>query len=205
MVLDAQALPQRRQIHLSWSCLHLVIQVHQHACPGGLISNFEGFLQIPVRLNVAARFRIPRNASCRPLRFLVFSRIRTSATRQNSAPPQIGSRPGVTLVVERVPATAELALTAMVLAVGLAVPLRPGRPAPPHDHRPCGALVLHSRPIDAHVLARADRDPRVWRDARRPPTGGIGGLQHLDLPAVVLGVFSSAGILRLTRAAMLTW
>ncbi len=112
--------------------------------------------------------------------------------------------PALTLVVERVPATAELALTAMVLAVGLAVPL--------------GVLAaLHRRTIiDRAALLFSilgQSMPTFWLGLiailvfgvtlRWLPTGGIGGLQHLILPAVVLGVFSSAGILRLTRAAML--
>ncbi|MHC4708527.1 MAG: ABC transporter permease, partial [Planctomycetota bacterium] len=41
----------------------------------------------------------------------------------------------------------------------------------------------------------------VWLDLL--PTSGRGGLKHLVLPAVTLGYALSAGILRLTRSAML--
>jgi len=112
--------------------------------------------------------------------------------------------PALALVLQRVPATAELALAAMVLAVAFAVPL--------------GVLAaLHRRSlIDRAALVFSilgQSMPTFWLGLiailvfgvtlRWLPTGGIGGLPHLILPALVLGVFSSAGITRLTRASVL--
>jgi len=112
--------------------------------------------------------------------------------------------PALALVLERVPATAELALTALSLAVGLAIPL--------------GVLAaLHRRTtVDRGALLFSiigQSMPTFWLGLlailvfgvflRWLPTGGIGGVRHLVLPATVLGVFSSAGITRLTRASVL--
>ncbi len=112
--------------------------------------------------------------------------------------------PALALVLERVPATAELALTALSLAVGLSVPL--------------GILAALRRRtfIDRAALLFTiigQSMPTFWLGLlailvfgvtlRWLPTGGMGGWAHLLLPATVLGVFSAAGITRLTRASVL--
>jgi peptide/nickel transport system permease protein len=112
--------------------------------------------------------------------------------------------PALSLVLDRVPATAELASAALLIAVGLAVPLG------------VAAALRRRSIIDRGALLFSmvgQSMPTFWLGLqlillfgvvlRWFPTGGIGGLQHLVLPAVVLGVFSAAGILRLTRSAML--
>jgi peptide/nickel transport system permease protein len=112
--------------------------------------------------------------------------------------------PALDLVLDRVPATAELAATALVIAVGVAVPLGV-----------IAALRRHGIVDRAALLFSmlGQSMPTFWLGLqaillfgvvlRWFPTGGMGGLRHLVLPASVLGVFSAAGILRLTRTSML--
>jgi peptide/nickel transport system permease protein len=112
--------------------------------------------------------------------------------------------PALSLVLDRVPATAELASAALVIAVSLAVPL--GVLAALHRRR-----FLDRAALLFSMLGQSM--PTFWLGLqaillfgvvlRWFPTGGIGGFRHLVLPAAVLGVFSAAGILRLTRTSML--
>ncbi|HKX17233.1 MAG TPA: ABC transporter permease [bacterium] len=112
--------------------------------------------------------------------------------------------PALGLVLDRVPATAELASTALVIAVGLAVPL--GIAAALHRRRAVDRVALLFSMLGQSM-------PTFWLGLqaillfgvvlRWFPTGGMGGFRHLVLPAVVLGIFSAAGILRLTRTSML--
>jgi peptide/nickel transport system permease protein len=112
--------------------------------------------------------------------------------------------PALALVLDRVPATAELAAAALVIAVGTAVP--------------AGVLAALRRrtAVDRAALLFSmlgQSMPTFWLGLqaillfgvllRWFPTGGIGGFRHLVLPAAVLGIFSAAGILRLTRTSML--
>lgn len=112
--------------------------------------------------------------------------------------------PALGLVLDRVPATAELASTALVIAVGLAVPL--GIAAALHRRRAVDRAALLFSMLGQSM-------PTFWLGLqaillfgvvlRWFPTGGMGGFRHLVLPAAVLGIFSAAGILRLTRTSML--
>jgi len=112
--------------------------------------------------------------------------------------------PALALVLDRVPATAELASAALVIAVGTAVPLG------------VAAALRRRTIVDRAALLFSmlgQSMPTFWLGLqaillfgvvlRWLPTGGIGGFRHLVLPAVVLGIFSAAGILRLTRTSML--
>jgi peptide/nickel transport system permease protein len=136
-----------------------------------------------------------------PVQYLTFARAALHgdfgiSVRQNT--------PALSLVLDRVPATAELASAALVIAVGVAVPLG------------IAAALRRRTIIDRGALLFSmvgQSMPTFWLGLQVIllfgvvlhwfPTGGIGGLRHLVLPAVVLGVFSAAGILRLTRSAML--
>lgn len=112
--------------------------------------------------------------------------------------------PALGLVLDRVPATAELASAALVIAVGLAVPF--GIAAALHRRRAVDRAALLFSMLGQSM-------PTFWLGLqaillfgvvlRWFPTGGMGGFRHLVLPAVVLGIFSAAGILRLTRTSML--
>ncbi len=112
--------------------------------------------------------------------------------------------PALGLALERVPASAELALTALAIALLVAVPAG------------TIAAVRRDSPIDlaARVLALLGQStPVYWLGIMLIlifgvqlewfPVSGIGGWQHLALPAVTLAMFTMARIMRLTRGAML--
>lgn len=112
--------------------------------------------------------------------------------------------PALGLALERVPASAELAITALLLAVFVAVP--------------AGTLAAVKRNSLIDVAARllallGQSTPVYWLGIMLIlvfgvqlgwfPVSGIGGWQHLTLPAITLGMFTMARIMRLTRGAML--
>jgi peptide/nickel transport system permease protein len=113
-------------------------------------------------------------------------------------------RDALGLVLERLPATLLLAGTAMLLTLTLAVPLGVAtavRRDGAVDH--LGTVLM--------VLGQAT--PGFWLglmliyvfsvQLRWLPTGGMGGLAHLVMPAVVLAAFYAARVARLTRSAVL--
>jgi peptide/nickel transport system permease protein len=113
-------------------------------------------------------------------------------------------RPVTEHIRERLPATVELGLVAMLLSVLIGVPL--GMYAAVHR-----GSVLDSGARVFAVLGQSM--PTFWLGLMlilffgvvlgALPAGGRGGLSHLILPAFTLGYFTSAAILRLTRSAML--
>ncbi|HYM68604.1 MAG TPA: ABC transporter permease [bacterium] len=113
-------------------------------------------------------------------------------------------QPVFQLVTQRVPATLELASAAMAITVGVGVPL--GVVAATHrnsvlDRAAMGfALFGQSLPVFwlglLVVLVFS-----VWLEWF--PVAGRGGLAHLILPAVTLGLFSLAYTARITRSAVL--
>ena len=116
----------------------------------------------------------------------------------------ITRRPVTEHIWERLPATAELGIVAMVLSVLIGVPLG------------MYSAVHRGGPLDsgARIFAVLGQSmPTFWLGLMLillfavvlgvVPAGGRGGLAHLILPAFTLGYFTSAAILRLTRSAML--
>ena len=112
--------------------------------------------------------------------------------------------PALGLVLERLPATAELTFAALVLAVVVAIP--------------AGTIAAVERNTVADYVARVfsllgQSTPVYWLGIMLIlifgvqlgwfPVSGIGGLSHLVLPAITLGLFSMAKLMRLTRGAML--
>jgi peptide/nickel transport system permease protein len=113
-------------------------------------------------------------------------------------------RPVTTEIGENVASTAQLALAAMLVAVGLGIPL--------------GLIAALSRSswLDAASMGAALLGvsmPSFWLGlllifvfslhlAWFPATGG-GDLHHLVLPAITLGMIAAAIIARLTRSSML--
>src|SRR6267142_696991 len=113
-------------------------------------------------------------------------------------------QPAFGLVLERLPATLELAFAALLLAVVVALPL--------------GILAAVYRGRVADVLAMSfavvgQATPYFWMgimlilvvsvELGWLPTSGRGGWQHLILPAVTLGTHFAASLARLTRTSML--
>ncbi len=112
--------------------------------------------------------------------------------------------PAMALVVERLPATFELAGAALLLALCLAIP--------------AGIIsaVKRNTPVDyvsTVVALLGQAMPTFWLGIMLIlvfsvrlnwlPSSGRGDLQHLLLPAVTLGLFTTARITRLTRSGML--
>jgi len=113
-------------------------------------------------------------------------------------------RDALGLVLERLPATALLAATSILLTLVIAVPLGV-LTAVRRD-----TFVDHAGTV-ATVLGQAT--PGFWLglmliyvfsvQLRWLPTGGMGGVAHLVMPSVVLAAFFSARIARLTRSSVL--
>jgi peptide/nickel transport system permease protein len=112
-------------------------------------------------------------------------------------------RPALEVVLERSPATLQLALAAQALAVFVAVPL--------------GVLSAVSRQgwinaLCTAVAAAGQSIPHFWFGLMAIvvfgvllgwlPTSGRGGLAHLVLPAVTLSAYSMASLTRLVRSGV---
>jgi ABC-type dipeptide/oligopeptide/nickel transport system permease component len=112
--------------------------------------------------------------------------------------------PALGLALERVPASVELAFSALALSVVVAVPIG------------VLAAVRRNSPLDlaARIFALIGQSaPVYWMGIMLIllfgvqlgwfPVSGIGGIKHLVLPTVTLGLFTMAQLMRLTRASML--
>jgi peptide/nickel transport system permease protein len=113
-------------------------------------------------------------------------------------------QPALPLVLERLPATLELAGAALLLAVVVALPLG------------ILAAIYRGRVVDVAAMAFAvigQATPYFWMgimlilvvsvELAWLPTSGRGGLERLILPAVTLGTHFAASLARLTRTSML--
>src|SRR3990172_3946015 len=108
------------------------------------------------------------------------------------------------LLLQRVPATLELAAAAMAVAVGVGIPAgvvaATRRNTPVDRSLMLGALLGQSMPVFwlGLLLAMIFAVMLGWF-----PVAGRGGWQHLVLPATSLGLFSVAYNARMTRSAVL--
>ena len=113
-------------------------------------------------------------------------------------------QPAFELVIERLPATLELAFAALLLSVVVALPLG------------IVAAIYRGRLADMLAMGFAvvgQATPYFWMgimlilifavELQWLPTSGRGGLDHLILPAVTLGTHFMAVLARLTRTSML--
>jgi peptide/nickel transport system permease protein len=113
-------------------------------------------------------------------------------------------RPVAEHIRERLPATVELGVVAMLLSIAIGVPIGVYSAV----HR--GGVLDGTARVFA-VLGQSV--PAFWLGLMLIllfgvilgvlPAGGHGGIQHLVLPAFTLGYFTSAAIMRLTRSSML--
>jgi peptide/nickel transport system permease protein len=133
-----------------------------------------------------------------------YGRFVTSAVRGDLGTSIRSRRPVTTEIGENLASTAQLALAAMLVAIGIGIPL--------------GLLAALSRNswLDVASMGTALLGvsmPSFWLGlllifvfslhlAWFPATGG-GDLHHLVLPAVTLGMIAAAIIARLTRSSML--
>jgi ABC-type dipeptide/oligopeptide/nickel transport system permease component len=113
-------------------------------------------------------------------------------------------QPALDLVLERLPATLELALASLALSMAVAIPLG------------IVAALYRGRLLDALAMAFAvvgQATPYFWMgimlilvvsvELGWLPTSGRGGLDHLILPAVTMATHLAASLARLTRTSML--
>jgi peptide/nickel transport system permease protein len=114
------------------------------------------------------------------------------------------SQPALTLVMERMPATIQLTLAAMVIALVIAVPvgiLSAIRRNSILDHLGMTAALLgQSTPVFwlGIMLILIFSVQLQWF-----PSSGRGQVQHLVLPAITLGMYSMARTARMMRSSML--
>lgn len=114
------------------------------------------------------------------------------------------SQPAIGIVLERLPATIELTVASLLIAILTAVPLG------------VIAAVKRGTFIDSSTMTfclLGQATPVFWLglllilffsvDLGVFPTGGRGGIETLVLPAATLAVFSMARIARITRSGML--
>lgn len=113
-------------------------------------------------------------------------------------------RPALGLVIEHLPATLELTVAAMFLSILLAIPIGILSSVKP------GSLLDR---IGMTFALFGQSAPVFWIGIMFIllfgvkfhwfPVSGRGGIGHLVMPAVTLGLFSTAAITRLTRSSML--
>ncbi len=137
--------------------------------------------------------------------FLVqYGRFLAGALHGNFGQSVRHGEPAFGLVVERLPATVELSAAALALALGLAIPagiVSALRRNTTVDYiSTVTALLGQSMPtfwLGIMLILVFS----VWLNLL--PSSGRGTLQHLVMPAVTLGLFTTARIMRLTRSGML--
>jgi len=113
-------------------------------------------------------------------------------------------RPAADVVLERLPATLQLGVIASLIALAIAVPIGV------YSARRKGTLLDN---ITRGFAILGQSLPTFWTGIililvfavwlNLFPTSGKGGVQYFVLPAVTMGYFAAAGIMRLTRSAML--
>jgi peptide/nickel transport system permease protein len=137
--------------------------------------------------------------------FLVqYGRFLAGALRGNFGESIRHGEPAFSLVVERMPATFELAGSALLIALCLSIPagiLSAVRRNSALDYvSTVVALLGHSMPTFwlGIMLILLFSVQLQWL-----PSSGRGELRHLILPAITLGLFTTARITRLTRSGML--
>ncbi len=136
--------------------------------------------------------------------FVQYGRFLFGALQGNFGTSIRHGEPAFTLVVERMPATFELAGAALVIALALAVPAG------------IVSAVRRNTAVDyvSTVVALLGQSmPTFWLgimlilffsvQLQVLPSSGRGTWQHIVLPAFTLGLFTTARITRLTRSGML--
>ena len=114
------------------------------------------------------------------------------------------SQPALDLVLERMPATIQLTFAALIIALMIAIPagiVSAIRRNSILDHiGMTGALLGQSMPVFwlGVMLILIFSVTLRWF-----PSSGRGGIQHLVLPAITLGMFSMARTARVMRSSML--
>ena len=108
------------------------------------------------------------------------------------------------LIADRVPASAALGAAAMILVLGVGVPLGVIAAARRGTYVDTFArtIALFGQSMPAFLVGIVLIEVFAV-NLSLLPTSGTGGIDHLILPAVTLGQFVLAGVVRLLRASML--
>jgi peptide/nickel transport system permease protein len=135
------------------------------------------------------------------IQFFVFSK---NAIRGDFGESLRAREPAMRLVLQHLPATIELTLAAMIFTLFVGVPVGILSAAKPYS--------IGDRIGKLFALA-GQAAPNFWLGImailvfgvklKLLPISGRGGLNHLILPAITLGFFGMAAVMRLTRSAML--
>lgn len=139
----------------------------------------------------------------RPLHVQYFTFLR-NAVRGNFGKSFIFGKPSLTLVMEYLPATIELTLVSLFIAVVVAIPLGIFSAVNPYSLldrvvRIFGLLGQAAPDFWLGIMAILLLGVRLkWL-----PISGRGGIDHLVMPAFSLGFYCMAAIMRLTRSSML--
>src|SRR5262249_50086253 len=136
--------------------------------------------------------------------YVQYARFLAGALRGNFGDSIRHGEPAFGLVVERMPATFELAGAALLIALGLSIPAG------------IVSAVRRNTAVDyvSTVVALLGQSmPTFWLgimlillfsvQLNLLPSSGRGEWRHLVLPAVTLGLFTTARITRLTRSGVL--
>jgi peptide/nickel transport system permease protein len=133
-----------------------------------------------------------------------YARFLMGITRGDLGDSFLYNEPAINIILMRLPATAGLAISALVLAVVIAVPLG------------IVSAVRRNSPLDygiSLITSIGQSIPSYWFGLMLIllfavrlhvlPTSGFGEVRHLILPAVTLALAPAAKYLRLTRSEML--
>lgn len=147
---------------------------------------------------ISARFGLDKPL---PIQYAVFVK---NALRGDFGNSIKSGQPALKVALERLPATMELGVVAIVVSLVIALPVG------------VLAAVRRGTGIDAIVRAFAilgQATPSFWLALVLMlvfavwfgilPSAGMGSPKHLVLPAVTMGWYISAGIMRITRSSML--
>jgi peptide/nickel transport system permease protein len=136
-----------------------------------------------------------------PIQYIVFMR---NALKGDFGRSTRYHRPALPLVLSRLPATMELAVIAFCISISIGITFGVAsvtKPGSWFDILGKTFASLGQAMPEFWIGIMAVLIFSVWLGWF--PTSGRGGITHLVLPAVTLGWFSAASILRLTRSAML--
>ena len=195
---------QKFILRRAWQAVLVVVGVSLVVFFAMRLSGDPSFLMLPADATEADRAQYQHEQGLdRPLhvQYLVFLQKAVAGDFGKSLRYRQAAFP---LVLERLPATLELALAAMLVSLLVAVPagvLAGVRRNSAYDALSMlGALFGQSMPVfwlGIMLILIFSVHLELF------PTSGRDGLRHLVLPAITLGLYSTARVTRLVRAGML--
>jgi peptide/nickel transport system permease protein len=162
------------------------------------------YLMLPPDASEADRLRFSRELGLDQPLYVQYAVFATRAVQGDLGRSLRYRQPALPLVLERLPATLELATAALLVSLAVAIPagvLAAVRRDTPYDNLTMlGALFGQSMPVfwlGIMLILLFSVRLELF------PTSGRGTPAHLVLPALTLGLYSTARVTRLVRAGML--